>query len=436
MPVKIKNKSKIKNKRLLDNNKFLLLISFVLACIFWIAFASTSTEDSTIFITDIPVSIELPEQLKNSGLQVYRGGDIKVNVQIKGNRLSVGSVSQSDIQVVAQNISSITVPDTYALSLSAKKVGIKTDYEIVSVSPSVINITVDRERVQKFNIEKNIDTSKVTLPVNKNSSVTDYYLSKPILSVDTVTVTGPEQEVKKIAKVQVNDVIKGEYGENITKTLPVHLLDSDGEEIESDLMDVSPRVVDATIQVLPQKVINIIPEFNNIPSGIDINKLVSVKPSTIKVASLESELDKISEIKLAPIDFNTLDPTKTQITCDITLPAGFVNISNETQARVSLNLSEYKTKVFNISNFSIKSIPKGYTAEVLTSSIKVSVAGPSDYLDDIESSDIEAIVDLSTLTNGFEGSQEVPITVNLSSLNSCWCFNEYTVNVSLKKANS
>lgn len=436
MPVKIKKKSKIKNKRLLDNNKFLLLISFVLACIFWIAFASTSTEDSTIFITDIPVSIELPEQLKDSGLQVYRGGDIKVNVQIRGNRLSVGSVSQSDIQVVAQNISSITVPDTYALSLSAKKVGIKTDYEIVSVSPSVINITVDRERVQKFNIEKNIDTSEVTLPVNKNSPVTDYYLSKPVLSVDTVTVTGPEQEVKKIAKVQVKDVIKGEYSENITKTLPVHLLDSDGEEIESDLIDVSPKVVDATIQVLPQKVINIVPEFNNIPSGIDINKLVSVKPSTITVASLESELDKISEIKLAPIDFNTLDPTKTQITCDITLPAGFVNISNETQARVSLNLSEYRTKVFNISDFSIKSIPKGYTAEVSTSSINVSVAGPSDYLDNIESSDIEAIVDLSTLTNGFEGSQEVPITVDLSSLNSCWCFNEYTVNVSLKKANS
>ena len=115
-------KKKIINVRALFNNtKFLLLLSFLLSCIFWVAFASSSGEESTVSVTEVPVTIELPEQAVADGLKVYRGGEQKVTVQIKGNRLTAGSISKNDIQVVAQNTSAITVADTYAISLSAKK---------------------------------------------------------------------------------------------------------------------------------------------------------------------------------------------------------------------------------------------------------------------------------------------------------------------------
>lgn len=429
----IVKKKNINTKSLLNNTKFLLLLSFILACIFWVAFASASDEESSVVVTDIPVTIELSDQAITDGLRVYRGGEVTATVQIKGNRLTVGSITQSDVQVVAQDTSGITVADTYALSLSVKKVGLKTDYEIVSVSPSVINVTVDKQRTQNFTIEKNIDTSGVTLPVSSNSSVTGYYLSKPTISSDTVSVTGPEQEVKKVAKAQVTDIIKGEQKENITKSLNVELIDSDGEKIESDLITLSPKRVDMTIQVLPEKEISVIPVFTNVPAGIDIDSLVSVKPSKITIAGTKNAISEINEIKLDPIDFNTLDPTKTQITCNITLPAGCINISNEEQARVSLNLSDYSSIVIPITNFEIKSTTSGYSAEVSTKSINVSIAGPTDKISDITEDDVKATVDLSTLASGFEGSQELPVKIDLSSLDSCWCFYDYTVNVSVKK---
>lgn len=121
---------------------------------FWVAFASASEEESTVSISDVPVTIELPEESSAEGLKVYRGGNEKVTVQIKGNRLTAGSITKNDIQVVGQNTSSINVADTYAISLLAKKVGVKSDYEIVSVTPSVINITVDKEKQQEFTVEK------------------------------------------------------------------------------------------------------------------------------------------------------------------------------------------------------------------------------------------------------------------------------------------
>lgn len=384
-------------------------------------------------VTDIPVTIELSDQAIAGGLRVYRGGEVTATVQIKGNRLTVGSVTKSDVQVVAQNTSSITVADTYALSLSVKKVGVKADYEIISVSPSVINVTVDRERTQNFTIEKNIDISGVTLPVSSDTATAGYYLSKPAISLDVVSVTGPEQEVKKVSKAQVTDTIKGEQKENITKSLEVELIDSDGEKIESNLISLSPKKVDMTIQVLPEKEINILPVFTNVPSGIDIDNLVSVKPPKITIAGTKNAIDEIDEIKLAPIDFNTLDPTKTQITCNITLPTGCVNISNEEQVRVSLNLSDYSSIIVPITDFKIKSVPSGYDAEVSTKSINVSIAGPTDKINDITKEDIKATVDLSDLADGFEGSQELPVKIDLSSINNCWCFYDYTVNVSVKK---
>lgn len=422
-------KIKFNTRKLFTNSKFLLLLSFVLACIFWVAFASTSDEESITVVSDVPVTIELPEQAKNDGLRVYRGGDTKVTVQIKGNRITVGSISSGDIQVLAQNTNSINVANTYALALSAKKVGVKTDYEIVSVTPSVINVTVDKERQQEFSISKNIDTSAVTLPS------TGYYISQPVISQDKVIVTGPEQEVKKINKVQVYDKITGEQKENIVKKLPVQLLDSAGEQIESDLLSITPTMIDTTIQILPKKEIPVVPSFVNVPNGVDVEKIAKVSPSTITVASTEGVLEGLTEIRLDPVDFNKLSPTTTQLTRNITLPTGCVNLSDEQQAKISFNLSGYTSTVVTVSDIKLKNVPKGYSAQVSTKSIDISMAGPTDIISEFTTENISATVDLSTLAEGFEGSQELPVIIGMSQLNKCWCFNsETTVNISVKKS--
>ncbi|MEE0059557.1 MAG: CdaR family protein [Acutalibacteraceae bacterium] len=382
-------------------------------------------------VSDIPVTIQLSKQAEQEGLRVYRGGDTKVTVQIKGNRLTVGSISSSDIQVVAQNTNSVNVANTYALSLSAKKAGVKTDYEIISISPSVINVTVDKERSKEFTIAKEIDTSQVTLPIIKDST---YYLSQPVLSHDTITVIGPEQEVKNISKVQVSDVITGQKKENITKTLKVQLLDSSGELIENDLLTITPAQVDVTIQVLQQKEVKVVPSFANLPNGINPNEILKIEPSTVTVAGSDDIINALTQITLDPVDFSQLDPTTTQMTRNITLPTGCVNISGEQQAKLLFNLNDYTSKVFTISDIQLKNVPSGYMGQVTTKSLSVSIAGPKEVLSEIEKSDITATVDLSTLADGFEGSQEMQVIISMPQLNNCWCFNsENTVNVSIKE---
>lgn len=271
------------------------------------------------------------------------------------------------------------------------------------------------------------------MPVSKNSG---YYISQPTISQDKIVVTGPEQEVKKISEVQVYDKITGEQKENIVKKLPIQLLDSTGEFIENDLLSVTPTMVDVTIQILQQKEIPVVPSFVNVPNGVDVEKIAKVSPSTITIASTEGVLEGLTEIRLDPIDFNKLAPTTTQVTRNITLPTGCVNLSDEQQAKISFNLNGYTSKVVTVSDIKLKNVPKGYTAQVSTKSIDISMAGPKDIISEFTTENISATVDLSALAEGFEGSQELPVIIGMSQLNKCWCFNsETTVNISVKKSN-
>ena len=200
------------------------------------------------------------------------------------------------------------------------------------------------------------------------------------------------------------------------------------------MITVTPKTVEVTIQILPKKDVKIIPTFTNVPSGIDTTKIATVKPSSITVAGPQQVIEKLDKISLDPIDFSTLDPTKTQITSAISLPNGCIDISNQEQAKISLDLSDYSTTVVSIDNFLLSSVSDGYTASVTTSAIDITIAGPTDIINEITSSDIIATADLSKLASNFEGSQEVPVSISFVNQTSCWCINSYTVTVSVKKA--
>ena len=161
-------------------------------------------------------------------------------------------------------------------------------------------------------------------------------------------------------------------------------------------------------------------------------------PSTITIAGSENVIAELTRITLDPVDFNSLDPTTTQVTRNITLPNGCINLSDEQQAKISFDLKDYTSTVLTLSDIQLKNVPKGYSAQVSTKSISISIAGPKDIISDISEADITATVDLSALAEGFEGSQESSVIIGMSKdlAKKCWCFNsENTVNVSVKKSN-
>lgn len=58
--------------------------------------------------------------------------------------------------------------------------------------------------------------------------------------------------------------------------------------------------VEATISVLPEKTVNVIPEFINKPKGLDLNNdMLTVEPSKILLAGPKEVLDKTDSVSLS-----------------------------------------------------------------------------------------------------------------------------------------
>lgn len=419
---------KITLGKLFYNNKFVMVFSVIMSFIVWIVVSSSKSESVPVSISDIPVDINLSESAVQDGLKIFSGQDVTARVDISGNRLVVGQVTKNDIQISApQAASTIMSPGNYTLELSAKKVGLLQDYQIVSaVKPSVVTVMVDRYREAEFNIEPEINFTPKS----------DYFVGNTILSSQKVKLSGPETEISKIKKVKVKADIPGEISSTATLKLPIIMYDAYDKPITSETISCSVDEVDASVPVLMKKKIEIIPQFDNVPAGINLNKeykdIVKLSPSTLEIAGPEDIVKSLNSVKLDPINFRDISLQSNSFNMPINLPQGCRSLNNEYSSEVSLNLSQFKEKSFNINQFSFRNVPAGKQASVYNGEINITVLGPSNKLNSLKTSDISAEVVFSE-DKEISNSMEMPVKITIKNHNSLWVYGTYYVNVNLEK---
>lgn len=420
----IKNKETAKKldiKKLFQNNKFLILISFIIACTFWIGTAINASDASDRVIYNIPVNMEFPQ---DSGLVAFSGSDISVSVPISGNRLTIGAVTGEDIQVsaITNNTGAIVAGTNNTFQLQAKKNSTKSDYELGTPTPALINVFVDKLLKKDFPIDY-----EISYKIDPS-----YYGDQLKKSAETVNISGPETEVSKISKVVVTSVIDGNLTASKTIDAPVKMYDSSGTEIQSDYITLSVETVEVTIPVLPEKKVPLNVEYLNVPTGLDTSAITVVSPSEIQIAGPESTINELSSISLGPIDFAKISPTTNSYKVDIAIPSDCINITNVNTAEVTIDLTGYTTKTFTVTNLSTANVPSGYTANVTTTTLDVVIVGPEATLEELTDSDISAVLDLNAVST-VEGSVSIDAKINVNKYNACWASGVYKANVNVKK---
>ena len=412
--------------RLFSHNITLLVLAFLLSFTAWFFINASSETDTNVTISDIPVTIELPEAALEDGLKVFDGDNVKASVEVSGNRVTVGSLTASDIQVVANQTSSMISPGSYTLSLSAKKAGLKTNYNIVSsVSPSTVTVFVDKESEQVYDIQ-----NKLTVKLDDNN-----HYANTTLSQSKVTLTGPETMVSQIDSVAVEDTLTGKEADK-TAQEKLYYYDADGEKLDLPLVVADIDTVEVTISVLPINTVTLGVDVSNAPSDYPS---ISVSPSTVKLAGSQDTLDKIEKntVKIGTLDFSKLKNKKNTLKYTISVPTGCKVISGETSANVSIDLSSYEMTTVT-GKISSKIDTSVYSTEFATNNVELTVYGPSDVVDDISASDVTVIADFTgmfdDLKSGNAVSLSVPLKVTLGSdYSSCWVYGAYTTNVNVTK---
>lgn len=418
------NKSKRSRFRaFVQSTNFLFIVSIVISLVIWIYMSISTGNDTSLTISDIPVQVELSEEAVNNGLQVFSGSDYKASLTVTGNRAVVGSLQASDITVKAA-ANYVDSAGNYTLYLNASKNDPYSDFQISSaIKPSTIDVFIDYLREATFDIQENV--------VYK---VDDGYYASTTLSSKTIYITGPQSEVSKISKVVAAANIDGTLNSSRKVNADIILYDADGKEINTDLLSLDFKTVEAAISVLPEKEVSLKPTFTNLPSGLQItDDMISVEPSSILLAGTDDVLNKTDSVNLAPIDFTTLTNTKSIFDLAVEIPTDCKNISNTSTAKVTLDLSSLSSKKLTVEKFMVQGLASGYSAEVTQKNLEVTVYGTSSQIDSLSASDITAVIDVSS-SDGMKGSVSMPVTFNIENGSSCWVSGSYKANLTISES--
>lgn len=416
-------KKKLSLNKLFQNNKFLIILSLVISTITWVYMSMGTTNDTSVTISNIPIQIELPDQLVNNGLQVFSDTEQTATVTVTGSRAVLGSISTKDITVTAAT-NGIDSAGTYQISLSAVKTNPSANFQIIStVTPSNVNVIVDYLRETSFPIQENV--------VYK---VADGYYASTSLASKNITVSGPQTEIAKIAKVSASAELDGILDDSTSATADILLYDKSGNRISTDLLKMEFGTVEASISVLPEKAVKVVPEFMNKPEGLNLgDDMLSVEPSEILLAGPKKVLDNTKSIKLESIDFATLSNKRYEYNDQgINIPTDCKNISNSTAAKVVLDLSSLSKKTYTVDSFKVSGLSSEYKADVTQTNMSVTVIGSKKELENLKSSDIECIIDTSD-QSGTVGSVQMPVTFKLKGTSTCWVSGSYKANITISE---
>ena len=416
-------KKKFSLNKLFQNNKFLIVLALVISSITWVYMSMGTTNDTSVTISNIPIQIELPDQLVNNGLQVFSDTEQTATVTVTGSRAVLGSISTNDIPVTAAT-NGIDSAGTYQISLSAVQTNPSANFQIIStVTPSNVNVIVDYLRETSFPIQENV--------VYK---VADGYYASTSLASKNITISGPQTEIAKIAKVSASAELDGTLDDSTSTTANIILYDKSGNKISTDLLKMEFDTVEASISVLPEKTVKVVPEFVNKPDGLDLSdNMLSVEPSKILLAGPKNVLDSTDSVKLESIDFATLSNKRYEYDAQgINIPTDCKNISNSTAAKLILDLSDLSKKTFTVDSFKVSGLSSKYKADVTQTNMSVTVIGSEKELKDLKSSDIECVINTSD-QSGTVGSVQMPVTFKLKGTSTCWVSGSYKANITISE---
>lgn len=324
------------------------------------------------------------------------------------------------------------LPETVDVTLIGRKwdVYLAKQYPADEVTVDLTGLSAGQHRVSlKYkqsvsSVDYKLDTSNVTIMIYEKVSETRELTTDIIhkdkldtqLNIESITlnrgdaiIKGAAYKLEQVASVKalidVENISKPKVGSTTLTDIPLVAYDKDGKIIDVEIV---PKKVEAVIKITsPSKTVPI----RVIPEGTPEGKAIKTLTPSVTEVTIYGDDAALSEIEYLPvkIDVSSVTGDKTY-TVNLTKPTGVREISVKT-ITVKLTLDEVVSK--EVKGIQIKTInlESGYSVQALSeedSTVAVIVNGSKSVLDALDSSTIEAYVDLSGLK---EGEHEVSVKV-------------------------
>lgn len=386
--------------RLLRGNLLLKIVSLLFAVILWSYVLTQTNPTREQSFADIPLRYANQEVLSAQNLAI--SGNLSdvldlVDVRIEVSQNDIKRLSRAGVDAYV-DLSVINGPGEYKLTVQAKpNVG-----QAVEIGPSVVELTVYPFKTRR-------------VPVNFNMTgevASGYYAMKPEITPDVVTVSGASVDVDRVASA-VCDIDLTGLTEGYNKSVPVRLLDSEGNELDGALFSGGESSVIVKLQVLATKVVPVdvssaIMGQNELATGYEIVGITST-PESVMIAGEPSVIRGISSISLTPYMVSGAS-SSVAVMLDYQLPDG-VSVLAEGKAQVYVDIRAI-TDTRHYENVAIetRNLANGLTAHLDAARTDVTVMAGIPQLSRLRRSDIVPYVDLE---GKGRGKYTVPVQFEL-----------------------
>jgi YbbR domain-containing protein len=372
--------------RWISENYRTFLWAFALAMAVWISAVTSADPDETRTLAK-PVQVQIIGQ--DPSLVLNNDIPTEAEVTLRAPH-SIWNMIEADPQIVR------AILDLSGLSSGNHSLNLQIQVDarpvqIVTVAPRTIIFTLESLATQTLNVDLSMS----------GETAIGYQAGEATIEPLKIIVAGAQSQVQKVTRARVSVNLSG-IRENIDQSLPIEVLDENGQKVDG--VTVSPESIHVILPISQQggyrdvavKVI----VTGRPASGYRLTD-ISVFPPIVTVFAKDPLLVKAlpGVVETQPLDLqNAQEDIITRL--ELNLPAGISIVGEQTvliQAGVSpiessITLADMRVEIIGLSS--------GFAAQVSPTTVDVIVSGPLPLLDTLTRQDIRVTVDLSGLGIG------------------------------------
>jgi len=404
--------------RLKESRWVYILLSIVLAVIFWAYVRAAVDPNGTTNIHNVRVEAGGTSVLTSQGLTVADINPQVVELKVEGPTSARTELLRNRSSLyVRVDVSSCVEGENTVRYRPVWPENINTDD--LRAETATVTVKVEKLYTQSFEVKFRLE----------GRVATNYQMGTPAIEPGQVIVSGPVEQVNQVASVAA--VLKTEeLSERFAGDLPLTPLDKQGNPLTGLELTLSAESAYVVVPVVVTKEVPL--TVNIIPGGgateEDAKRVID--PLTIVVSGAQADLDALEEISLGSINLSNVVGTNT-FPFDINLDPSLTNESGLTSATVTVTVEGLDTEVFSVTNIRTSGLAEGYLADVVTQSVLVTVRGPAEELAKIDVSQFLVVADLSNTTT--LGTSRVPVKVYLNGTSTVGVIGDYTVAVDISR---
>ena len=404
--------------RLKESRWVFVLLSIALAIVFWAYVRAAVDPDGVTNIQNVRVEATGTSVLTSQGLTIADISPQVVELRVSGPTSARTELLRNRSNLcVRVDVSSCVEGENTLRYRPVLPENINTDD--LRAETSTVTVTVEKLFTKTFDVQFQLD-GKVA---------GDYQMGTPAIEPASVIVGGPVEQVNQVDKIVA--VLKSEeLSERFAGDLALVPLDKQGSPLNGLEITLSAEKAYVVVPVVMTKEVEL--TVNLLPGGgaTSEDAVKEIDPPTIVVSGSEADLAGLEEISLGSIDLSKVVGTNV-FPFTIALDPSLNNESGLTTANVTVTVEGLDTEVFAVSNIRTVNPPEGYNVDVVTQSVLVTVRGPAEELEKIDTSQFQVVADLSDLTG--EGSRQVRAKVYLNGTSTVGVIGEYTVLVNISR---